>query len=240
MLETLKEFNFLSVCVRLLLAVAAGAVLGYGRARKKQSAGMRTYIITCVGAALSTMVPYYEYAMLQNGWIGELVLDPKKFDGSRFSAAVISGIGFLAAGSVMLLRHQQISGFTTAIGLFDTACIGVAAGMGYYEAALVAVAVILLVMEGMKTPEIAFIRKMRNATIHVKFDDLEHLDAVTNAVKGEGAMIYEYELEDSGEAGNPPSVIVYVKLSRENSSHSAFLSTIANLPCVIAVQELIS
>lgn len=240
MTETLKEFNFISVCVRLLLAVVSGAVLGFGRARKKQSAGLRTYIVTCVGAALTALIAYYEFEMLQGGWLKDVIADPAKFDGSRFSATVISGIGFLAAGSIMLIRHQQISGLTTAIGLFVTACVGICAGMGFYEVVLVAVVLIFFVMEGMKSLEVAFKRKMRHMTIHVNFDDLEHIDAVTDAVKGEGATIYEFEVEDVGANSGAPSVIVYVKLAKHNPSHSAVLSAIAEVPCVNGVQELIS
>lgn len=102
-------------------------------------------IITCVGAALAALIGFYEYAMLQGDWSALSALIEIKFDGSRFSAAVISGIGFLAAGSIMLIAHQQISGLTTAIGLFITACIGIAVGAGFYEAVIFAAVFIVLI-----------------------------------------------------------------------------------------------
>ena len=240
MLQTLREFNFLSVCVRLLLALIAGGIIGFGRGRKKQTAGLRTYIITSVGAALTALISFYEYEMINSSWSLASALTEIKFDGSRFSAAVISGIGFLAAGSIMLVAHQQVSGLTTAIGLFVTACLGIAAGAGFYEIVIVSVIMIVVVMEGMYQLEITFKRKTRNITIHVDFDDIENIDMITDALKTENATIYEFELEDTSKKKETPSAIIWIKLSKENNSHSSLLSSIAELPCVSSVQELIS
>ena len=240
MLETLREFNFVSVCVRLLLAVLAGGIVGFGRGRKKETAGLRTYIVTSVGAALTALISFYIFEMLNSEWLAASGLGEMKFDGSRYSAGVISGIGFLAAGSIMIIIHQQVSGLTTAIGLFVSACVGIAAGMGFYEAVLVAVILIVLVMEVMHPLEITFKRKMRNMTIHVSFDDMEHLDQITETVKKEQATVFEFELEEITNTRKDPSVILSVKLAKHRTSHSAILSSIAELPCVISVQELIS
>ncbi|MBO4422483.1 MAG: MgtC/SapB family protein [Clostridia bacterium] len=240
MLAYLKEFNFASVCVRLALAMIAGAVLGFGRGRKKQTAGLRTYLITCVGASLASLIGFFEYQMLCGEWSFLPALADTKFDGARFSSAVISGIGFLAAGSIMLIAHQQVSGLTTAIGLFITACIGIACGAGFYEVVIVAVVFIVVVMELMQSVEVTFKRKIRNMTIHVAFDDIEHSDMITDTIKNEGATIYEFELENPGKSKTPPSAILWIKLPRDNPSHSSILSSIAELPCVSSVQELIS
>ena len=232
----LKEFNFASVCFRLVLALIAGGLIGFGRGRKKQTAGLRTYIITCVGAALSALMSYYLYALVKDVF----AIESFKFDGSRYYAAVISGMGFLAAGSIMLVAHQQVSGLTTAIGLFVDACIGLACGAGFYEVVIVAVVMIVFVMEGMYNLELAFKRKMRNMTIHVDFDDLEHMDMITETVKSEGATVYDFEFEDTSKKRTTPSAILWIKLSKENPSHSSVLSAVAELDCVFAVQELIS
>ena len=240
MLEQLREFSFLSVCVRLLLALIAGGVIGFGRGMKKQTAGLRTYIITSVGAALASLMAFYVYEMLYGNWSLLSTAAELKFDGSRFQAAVVSGIGFLAAGSIMLVAHQQVSGLTTAIGLFVSACIGLAAGAGFYEIVLVAVVLIVLVMEVMYPLEITFKRKTRNMTLHVDFDDIANIDKISETITKEGATIYEFELEDPTARKTTPSAIVWVKLSKENHSHSSILSSVAELPCVTSVQELIS
>ena len=108
--------------------MAAGGLIGYGRARKRRSAGMRTYMLTCTGAALTMLIALYEREMLYDGqWAWAASFADIKFDASRFSAQVINGVGFLAAGTILSAAHHQVSGLTTAIGLFVTAGIGIAA-----------------------------------------------------------------------------------------------------------------
>lgn len=131
---------------RMLLATLCGCAIGFGRARKNRNAGLRTYVLVSIGSALTMMISAYEYEMLKGQWewVSELV--DIKFDGTRFAAQVIAGIGFLAAGTILSVGHQQISGLTTAIGLFASAALGIAAGAGFFEGA-VAAAILVLVAE---------------------------------------------------------------------------------------------
>ena len=236
-MAALEEFTFLSVCLRLLVAILAGGVIGFGRAQRKQTAGMRTYIITSVGAALTTILAIYLYKMYTGDWSE---FTKMKFDAARLPAAIISGIGFLAAGSIISVAHQQVAGLTTAIGLFVTAFVGIAAGLGFYEVVVLAIIVVVFVLEVMYPLEVTFKRKMRNMTLHVDFDSMEHIDSITEAIKNEGASIYEFEIEDPTLKKSTPSLILSFKLSKSNLSHSAVLASVAELPCVTSVQELIS
>ena len=240
-LNYLREFNLVSAIFRLLLALIAGAVLGYGRAKKRVNAGLRTYVLVSIGAALTVLISTYEYAMLSGDWSAAAELaGGLKFDGSRFAAQVISGIGFLAAGTIIGIAHQQVSGLTSAIGLFTAACMGLAAGAGFYEGVIVAVVLISLTLELMKPLETAFKRHIRNITICIKFAAIEDLAQIMAAINGQKAQVFETEIERTKqEDEEPPTVILSVKLSREQPSHSALLSTVAELPCVYAVQELI-
>ena len=124
----LHEFNLVSILVRLLLAMACGGVIGYGRSRKKQNAGLRTYMLTAIGACMSVLLTLYEYEMMTGQWAPIVAEVGMKFDASRYSAQVISGIGFLAAGTILSSGHQQVTGLTTAAGLFTSVCMGMAAG----------------------------------------------------------------------------------------------------------------
>ena len=110
----LHEFNIVSILVRLLLAMACGGVIGYGRSRKKQNAGLRTYMLTAIGACMSVLLTLYEYEMMTSQWAPIVAEVGMKFDASRYSAQVISGIGFLAAGTILSSGHQQVTGLTTA------------------------------------------------------------------------------------------------------------------------------
>ena len=130
--KSLGEFSFLSALLRLLLAALTGAVIGYGQTQRGRSAGMRTFMLVCTGAALTVLISQYLYAGFQSFWADALKQVDLKFDGSRYAAGVVAGVGFLAAGSIIGVGHQQVSGLGSAVGLFVTACLGLAAGAGFY------------------------------------------------------------------------------------------------------------
>ncbi len=131
--------------VRLLVAAALGSIIGLERERLSWTAGLRTHMLVAVGSALIMIVSAYGFAeALRNE---HTVLDP-----SRVAAQVVSGIGFLGAGAI-LLRGEVVRGLTTAASLWAVAAIGLAAGGGMYVAATVATAIILLILAGIKPLE---------------------------------------------------------------------------------------
>ena len=126
--EYMRDFNLVSIITRLVLALLFGGIIGLERGRQRRAAGLRTHILVCVGAALTAMVGFYARDML-----GITNSDPL-----RVSAQVISGIGFLGVGTIMVKGRFQIVGLTTAAGLWVTAAIGISLGTGFYEGALIA------------------------------------------------------------------------------------------------------
>lgn len=106
-IEYLRQFNLLSVLFRLALAMLVGALIGYGRASKKANAGLRTYMLTCIGATLTMLVSMYEHEMLKGPWAEVVASLGYKFDVSRFSAQVGSGVGFLAAGTIIAAPRRR-------------------------------------------------------------------------------------------------------------------------------------
>lgn len=127
-MEWLREFNIWTIMIRLFLAAILGGFIGLERGRQRRAAGLRTHILVCVGSALAVMVGFFARYEL-----GIITSDPL-----RVSAQVISGIGFLGAGTIMLKGRFQIVGLTTAAGLWVTAAIGLSAGAGFYEGAIAA------------------------------------------------------------------------------------------------------
>lgn len=241
LLQYLRDFNFASIVLRLLLAFLCGTVIGYGRARKQRSAGLRTFILTSIGAALSVLLATYEYQMLCGPWADVVAEVGMKFDGSRYSAQVVSGIGFLAAGTIISVGHQQVSGLSSASGLFASVCMGIAAGAGFYECVVVVLIMLVLVLDVMWPLEPAFKRRLRNITIFVEFNSLEDLNDITEKVKSRNANIYDIEVERSKrEKDKYPCAVMVLKMSREKPSHSGMLSSIAELDCVRTIHELIS
>lgn len=237
----LHEFNIVSILVRLLLAMACGGVIGYGRSRKKQNAGLRTYMLTAIGACMSVLLTLYEYEMMTGQWAPIVAEVGMKFDASRYSAQVISGIGFLAAGTILSSGHQQVTGLTTAAGLFTSVCMGMAAGAGMYDCVIFVLIILFIVLDVMYPLEGAFKRKLRNMTIYVEFSSIEYLDEITDTIKAEKATVYDIDVERTKrEGGKYPAAVIVLQMGRENASHSGMLSTIAELPYVHTIHELIA
>jgi len=153
MLESLGEFNFFTAFFRLLLAMAAGGVIGYGRSQRARAAGFRTYMLVSIGAAMSVLLALYQYQMLTTSWADVVDEVGLKYDASRLASQAITGIGFLGAGIIIKAAHQQVNGLTAATGLFATVCLGVAAGAGFYECVVAAVILIVLVLNLMTPME---------------------------------------------------------------------------------------
>lgn len=239
--ESLHEFNVGAVVVRLVLALAAGGAVGYGRSKKQQNAGLRTYMLVSIGAALTVLISLYEYHMLTNQWADLVTETELKFDGSRIAAQVLAGIGFLAAGIIIGIGHQQVWGLTTAIGLFASACMGLAAGAGFYECIVVGIVIIVVTIEVLQPLEVEFKRKLRNITIYVEFDSVGDIEMITECIRMENAHLFYLDIERTERKKDKyPSAIMSLKMSKKNASHSALLSSVAELPCVHSIQELIS
>ena len=241
LLANLRQFNLLTVLLRLGLAMLGGGVVGYGRSQKNRSAGFRTYILISIGAAMAVLLTLYMYDMLLGPWAAVTEEVGLKYDASRMASSVITGIGFLGAGIIVKVAHQQVNGLTTATGLFATVIMGLAAGAGFYECVLVALILIVLVLNVMSPLEITFKRRLRNITLNVEFSSVDDIEAITTAIAREGAKVYEIDVERTERKDDKyPSAIFILQLSRDNHSHSSMLTSVAALPCVLSVQELIS
>jgi putative Mg2+ transporter-C (MgtC) family protein len=146
------------VVLRLSTAAVLGAVIGANRGRLDWAAGLRTHMLVSVGAALAVIVSAYgfEHALTQP----HVVLDP-----SRIAAQVISGIGFLGAGTILFMQKEQvIKGLTTAAGLWAVAAVGLAAGSGLYFPAVATTLILWIILALLKPLERRFIRPRRKYT----------------------------------------------------------------------------
>lgn len=120
----ISEFSWVSSIIRVVLAAIMGGLIGSERGRHGRAAGLRTHILVCVGAALTSLTGLF----ISNG----------VSDASRISAQVISGIGFLGAGMILVRNKSIVTGLTTAAGMWATASIGIAVGYGFYSGSIIA------------------------------------------------------------------------------------------------------
>ncbi|GJE19421.1 MgtC/SapB family protein [Methylobacterium marchantiae] len=135
----------LDILGRLMLAALLGSAVGFERERLVWAAGMRTHMLVCVGSCLIVIVSAFGFSDILG--TPNVALDP-----SRMAAQVVSGIGFLGAGTIML-RGEMVKGLTTAAGLWAVAAIGLAAGTGLFTAAIATTVIVLVILAGVKPLE---------------------------------------------------------------------------------------
>ncbi|MCL2588585.1 MAG: MgtC/SapB family protein [Oscillospiraceae bacterium] len=169
----LVELNPVSTFFRLALAVLLGGIIGFERGIKGRAAGMRTYMLVALGSALVMITNEYLYGLF-------LAVDP-----ARMGAQVISGIGFLGAGTIIITRDRQVRGLTTAAGLWASACMGLAIGVGFYVGALIGMLFILFITMGMHRIDTTLLSKSRTVDLYLELDEsgnvyalLEHIRAM--------------------------------------------------------------
>jgi len=165
--------------LRLVLAAALGGAIGWERERLLWAAGLRTHMLVCLGAALAMIVSAFAFSDILQQW-PRVVLDP-----SRIAAQVISGIGFLGAGTIMFMyRENVIRGLTTAAGLWTVAAIGLAVGGGMYAAAVTATAVAWVILAVLKPLERRFALRKTLPQVRVRFADRASLAAIEQVLLG--------------------------------------------------------
>jgi putative Mg2+ transporter-C (MgtC) family protein len=206
------------------MAALLGSVIGFERERLNWAAGLRTHMLVCVGSTLIMLVSAFGFAdaLTQKN----VTLDP-----SRVAAQVVSGIGFLGAGSI-LLRGEVVRGLTTAASLWSVAGIGLAVGGGMYTAAIGATIIILIILAGIKPLERRFISVRQQRSIQllaergsVSLDSL-HREFGTGSIRVKQFIVQPAE-------DDPELDDVQIALSRASSSEfSAICSRLATMPGV--------
>ena len=168
-LKFANELTVEVVCFRLILAIILGGIVGYEREKNNRPAGFRTHILVCFGAAIVSMVQdqlrlnILDLARTEGTAVASVI----KTDLGRLGAQVISGVGFLGAGSIMKEKGETVGGLTTAAGIWATACVGLGIGWGFYNIAVVAILFMIIIMATLKKLESRLLK------FEVKFFDTD-------------------------------------------------------------------
>ena len=237
-LDFLRELNMCSVMLRLTLAMFFGGLIGLERGRKRRPAGFRTYMLVCLGAALTMLLSQYEYHMINTAWS---VLPEEigvRTDVARFGAQVINGIGFLGAGTIIVTGRQEVKGLTTAAGLWASACMGLAIGAGFYECVVLAFLLIFLSIRFLPYLENFIIENARNMNIYVEFESLDDVGTIIGRIKAQGGQIYEVDIDHGREEkSRNPSAVFSIRL-QGNLAHTQVLAAISDLESVRTIDEI--
>lgn len=182
----LYELSFTTVIIRTLLAIIIGGVVGLERGMKNKAAGFRTYILVCVGSASVMMTNQFIFEHFGTG------------DPTRMGAQVISGIGFLGAGTILTTHRSQVRGLTTAAGLWTSACIGLAAGIGFYLGAITGGITVLLILTLLERVKGMIQNRSLVFECYIIFDSIESFNQLLKDSLTNDMQILNIHAEASG------------------------------------------
>jgi len=190
------------VAIRLALAVVVGGLIGYEREYKNRPAGFRTHILVCLGAAITSMIQLYSVQDATN----MIIMHPElanamKVDIGRLGAQVITGVGFLGAGTII---HEKgsIKGLTTAASIWTVACVGLAVGLGYYTLTILSTIVVFIVLVFLKTFEARLFKNKNIFKLEIQYVNRKNMvEKLEKYFEGAGIKVknIEFLIEDEDE-----------------------------------------
>ncbi len=185
-LTYLREVNLAAITVRLVLALICGGAIGVERGRRGRAAGFRTHIVVCLGAAMATLTGQYIVQYL--GMAG---------DPGRLGAQVISGIGFLGVGTILVTGRSHVRGLTTAAGLWSTAVVGLAIGIGFYEAALLCTLLLCVAIVMLHHMDNVLFKDKASMDVYIEIREAAETNRIITEISERGYRIRNIEIKPS-------------------------------------------
>ena len=222
----LREVTYLAVIVRITAAFLLGGILGLERGLKQRPAGLRTYMLVCVGACMVMLTNQFVFQVYQVG------------DPVRMGAQVISGIGFLGAGTIMVTKRHRIKGLTTAAGLWAAAAVGLALGIGFYEAAVMGSIMILLTLTVVHGIDSRIHDNTRLAQLYVEVDNTLSIGRFSKSVRELGLEIEELQLDREYSADCGVRSLVLTVRAKQKLTHKDLREHLQEIDGVVYVDEI--
>ena len=176
--------------LRLLLALISGGIIGFERSMKGMDAGFRTHILVCMSSCAIMITNIHTYLFYGTG------------DPVRMPAQVISGIGFLGAGCILVTRQHRIKGVTTAAGIWTAACLGLCIGAGDYVIAVFVLVVALITMTLLKKVHTKINTKTKYMRFYMEIDSVDNVTNLMRHIRSKGIMTNDLEFIDNKQSTN--------------------------------------
>lgn len=225
-MEILHELNTASITFRVFLSVLCGGLIGLERSRKSRPAGFRTYMIVSLSSALVMMTNQYMFLHFEGT------------DIARLGAQVISGIGFLGAGAIIVTSRSQVKGLTTAAGLWASACMGLAIGIGFYDGAIIVAVVVFLIITVFKKLDIYLTSTNRTLTVYTSFSSVESFDKFILYCYKSNFKVRDIEITKNTHH-NEAAVVAIIQLEADKRlNHVNTLQRLSSFEGLIHIEEL--
>lgn len=224
--DPLRELTLASVAFRLVLSALCGGLVGIEREFKRRSAGFRTHILICLGAAMTTMTSEYWFVYLRY-----------YLDMARLGAGVVAGMGFIGAGTIIVTRRQRVKGLTTAAGLWTVAIVGLAIGAGFYEGGLVTAGLILLAEMFFSKLEYHMLENAPEINLFLEYRDRAALDRVLRLYRDRQIKVAGLEITRQAGRENAACALFTLRLNKKTGA-GALIADICATDGVVNVEEL--
>jgi len=222
----LSELNIPSIILRLFLATFFGGIIGFERGLKKRPAGLRTFALVCIGSA--TVMITNEY-LCENYEYGG--------DPSRMAAQVISGVGFLGAGTIIVTGRQQVKGLTTAASLWATASIGLAIGAGFYWGAILSFSAIFFAITVLHTLDEKLNQNSKTIELYIEAEGIECIESIVKYSKENGYTISSFEKKEDKIVNSNIIILLEFNLKRR-VNHNVIVNELGMIDKINFVEEI--
>lgn len=220
------DINIVSTSIRLILAVIFSGIIGLERGANRHPAGFRTHILVCVGATLAMMTNQFICQMYGSG------------DPARLGAQVITGVGFLGVGTILVTGRHKIKGLTTAAGLWASACLGLALGIGFYSGAIVAAVVIYISLALLPKVENYFYKNSRAIDLYIEVDSVENFRAFIKHVRTVDSAFYETHLSQESPVTKGGIAFHLSMILPKNMKHTDAIDEFSHFEGVYLIEEI--
>jgi putative Mg2+ transporter-C (MgtC) family protein len=225
--DGLRDVTLVSVAVRLLLAVVCGGIIGMEREYKRRSAGFRTHILICLGAAMTTLTSQFLY-LYMNYFT----------DMARLGAQVVAGMGFIGAGTIIVTRRKRVKGLTTAAGLWTAAIVGLALGGGFYEGGIFATLLILAAEMLFAKLEYRVLDNAPEINLYMEYTDKTCLEAVLQLYRELELKVLNMEITRSSGSETHNACAIFTLRLNKKCKADRLLAAISKTDGVVSVEEL--
>jgi putative Mg2+ transporter-C (MgtC) family protein len=226
LLDAASSWNLLAITIRLLFALIVGLIIGIDRERKRRVAGIKTHILVCLGSALVMITS--QYMMVEFGDMADI---------SRMGAQVISGVGFLGVGTIIVTGRNQVKGLTTAASIWVCACVGLAAGIGFIAGVIIVLILLVFTLKVLGKLDTVVRKSARELDFYVEFVDNKGLLSFCDKIKADGHKIVKMQIGKCEGENDFPNALFSIR-TKDRDQVVKLAVEIRRLKYVRSVEEL--
>ena len=222
----LHEVNLFSIMIRISMALLMGGILGAERGLRNRPAGFMTYVLVCMGAAMIMLTNQYIFTVYA------------QTDPTRMAAQVVSEIGFLGAGTIIVTRNDEVRGLTTAAGLWLAAGLGLAIGIGFYPGAIVGFLFSIFALIILKKIDVYIKQHAKSMEVYLEYNSTFSLRNLLEYAQEQHFVLFDMQRGKIKTLNGEMGTLVFSIELTQNPNHAEALNGLYSLEGVEYLKEI--